>query len=458
MRYSLTILEEQYSALTEAVFSKPGFEGAAYLLCGASETTDEVRLLVRDVIPVEDAHYLDRTPIRLSIMSDSYVRVAKRARDNRESIIFVHSHPVDHPGFSDQDDSEDPKLMDFFSSRAQSSFHGSMVFNTAESHSARIRIGSEWKMVERTRIIGRRFRFKDTDSMGHSVIPEFFDRQVRAFGPEIQMLLAQLHIGVVGAGGVGSSVIQQLARLGVGTLSIFDGDQFESTNVNRVYGSDVFDEGRNKVQIQTEEIHSLGLGTEVRSFPNHITEEAVAKELRSCDIVFGCADLAFPRSVLTRLSLRYYIPCIDTGVKIQSEDGTIRGIYGRITTLLPGEACLFCRGRITPQMIREESLPSDQREAEIEEGYANELETDEPAVVMFTTSVASQAICELLHRLTGFMGENRQSSELLLLFHESQRRTNRLAADPECQCSLKANWGRGDTREFLGLNWPSSNH
>ena len=41
---------------------------------------------------------------------------------------------------------------------------------------------------------------------------------------------------------------------------------------------------------------------------------------------------------------------IDVGVRVQSEEQVIRGIYGRVTTLLPGEACLFCRERISPRI------------------------------------------------------------------------------------------------------------
>src|SRR3989442_2474424 len=47
----------------------------------------------------------------------------------------------------------------------------------------------------------------------------FFERQVLAFGAESQALLQQLHVGVVGVGGTGSAVVEQLARLGVGTRS-----------------------------------------------------------------------------------------------------------------------------------------------------------------------------------------------------------------------------------------------
>ena len=79
MMYTLTILEEQYDRLVGGLFSLRGHEGAAYLLCGRSSTEGETRFLVREVIPVEDKHYLIRERDRLSIASESYVAVAKKA-------------------------------------------------------------------------------------------------------------------------------------------------------------------------------------------------------------------------------------------------------------------------------------------------------------------------------------------------------------------------------------------
>src|SRR5205085_2028808 len=113
MRHTLTITEELKNVLTAAIFGIPGREGAAYLMCGLSSADDEVRLLGRDVVPVKDVHYVGRERDRLSIASESYASVAKRARMNGEAVLFVHSHPEAYLGFSPQDDKEDPKLLSF---------------------------------------------------------------------------------------------------------------------------------------------------------------------------------------------------------------------------------------------------------------------------------------------------------------------------------------------------------
>lgn len=451
MRHTVTIREPLAEELAAAIFSKPGLEGAAYVLCGVSEA-DDTRLLARSVVPVKDEHYLRREPYRLSIASDSYVPIAKRARQEREAILFVHSHPEDIPDFSPQDDQEERKLHEFFHSRAGDLPHGSLVFNTPHTLRGRVYSPDAWLPIERTRIIGRRFRFVDNVE-GRPSLPDFFDRQVRAFGPDIQLLLQHLHVGVVGAGGTGSATIEQLIRLGVGTISVFDRDFFDSTNATRVYGSSLRDKGRRKTEIQVEHADRIGMKTRVLPFPAHITEEATAKELRSCDILFGCTDKHAPRAILGNIATRYLIPVIDMAVKIDSKEGIIRGITGRVTMLLTGEACLFCRGRINSKTIRAEGLPPEQRERELEDGYIDQLATNEPAVITFTTSVAAQAVNEMLHRLTGFMGAERQSSEVLMRFSECDLKTNRDAPKEDCICQVQKHWGRGDTANFLGKVW-----
>ena len=235
MTYSLTVLEEDYEKLNAAIFSTPNHEGAAYLLCNCGKTAGETRFLAREIIPVEDRRYLVREPYRLSLDSASYAGVAKRARETNASIVFVHSHPDGLPEFSTQDDHEEPKLHEFFKRRVPDAPHGSLVISRPTGVCGRVWTGLGWEAMARVRVIGRKFRVYDHAAKGE-VVPEFFDRQVRAFGPDIQRLLGRLHIGVVGAGGTGSAVIEQLARLGVGELSVFDGDIFDPTNANRVRG------------------------------------------------------------------------------------------------------------------------------------------------------------------------------------------------------------------------------
>src|SRR5687767_249379 len=117
MRYTLTLTEELHEQLLDSLNADSGLEGAAYLLCGGSIAADEVRLLVREVVPVAEKHYRVRLPDRLSIESASYVPLAKRAGLMNASIVFVHTHPGGVADFSVQDDHEEPGLLEFLQVR-----------------------------------------------------------------------------------------------------------------------------------------------------------------------------------------------------------------------------------------------------------------------------------------------------------------------------------------------------
>ena len=309
--------------------------------------------------------------------------------------------------------------------------------------------------VEIIRVIGDRFRFFHHDPR-RNASAEIFDRQVRAFGMDIQHVLKTLHVGIVGNGGTGSAVAEQLIRFGVGKLSLFEGQTLDASNVTRVYGSRLTDVDVPKVQIIQRLAKDIGFGTEVIPFPQHITILKSAEALRCCDVIFGCTDDEWGRSILSKLAIDYYIPVIDIGVKIDSHDGSIVSVQGRVTTLVPGSACLFCRGRITAEGVRVQVIEScnpSQAEELRHQRYAPELECNAPAVIAFTTAVASTAVAELLHRLTGFMGAERTSSEVIHFFDQCRMRTNHLSPNPDCFCGDRQRWGLGDQQTFLGMLW-----
>jgi hypothetical protein len=66
---------------------------------------------------------------------------------------------------------------------------------------------------------------------------ERYDRLVHGFGREAYTRLRDTHVGVIGCGGGASHVIQQLAYLGVGKLTLVDADLVEVTNLNRLIGA-----------------------------------------------------------------------------------------------------------------------------------------------------------------------------------------------------------------------------
>lgn len=309
-------------------------------------------------------------------------------------------------------------------------------------------------VIDALRIVGDSWRLLLGDE-GVS-ISSMFDRQIRAFGSAGQHLLARLRVGIVGAGGTGSAVCEQLIRLGVGEITVIDDDVIndDGSNVTRVWGSTMADIGMPKVDIVARSAQQIGFGTRVNPIMGTINDEATARQLRDCDVVFGCTDDNRGRMTLSRLATWYLIPVIDMGVKLSSTDGVLTNIDGRVTIIQHDTGCLQCRGRIDAQALQSEVLQAVEREARVAESYAVGLGERDPAVVAYTTSIAATAVAEFLARVFGLDIE-RPSSELLVRFHQRSIGRSTRPARSGHWCVDPNNVGAGDVEPFLGTMWTS---
>jgi molybdopterin/thiamine biosynthesis adenylyltransferase len=457
MRFTMTFVEEDYERLVAHLFHYSS-EEAAYLLCGISRTDNETRLLVREVIPVPPDEIDHSSKAHMQIKQVSFLRAIKTAVDRKQCFAFVHSHPREVPKHSEQDDTTERPLFRTAYTRIheERAVHSSLVFSSPDSPVGRVWLpDGSYAPIERIRVVGKRFRFA-MDLAKTNIRLSLFSRQVLAFGEELQKLLQHLTIGVVGMGGTGSAVAEQLVRLGAGRLITADVQGLEESNVTRVYGSRVRDAGKSKVDVFRRHCDDIGIGTIIEVISGNVTKRSVIERFRECDLIFGCTDREWGRSILTRFALYYLVPVFDIGVKVDPEEGNIKAVEARVTTLLPGAACLFCRERISGNVIQAEVLqetdPSEYKRRRDQE-YVPELHTNAPAVIPFTTAIASFAINELLHRFSGHMGGDRVSTELFLLFDDSRISTNSTASAPACFCADRGKWGRGDVDPFMDLTW-----
>src|SRR3954470_6518799 len=63
-----------------------------------------------------------------------------------------------------------------------------------------------------------------------------FERQMRLFGEAGQARIAAASVAVVGAGGLGTPVVQQLSLLGVKKLAVIDAQEIKRSSANRYIG------------------------------------------------------------------------------------------------------------------------------------------------------------------------------------------------------------------------------
>ena len=458
MTVTMVLPESLANELFDATTAK--VETACVLLARRVDTPHgNVRLLARELHWVPANAYLYRDATALSIASEGYVPALAAAEADQSVPIWLHTHPgtKSSPRPSTRDELVDRQLADLFRLRARSSLYGAVVLARIEGRicfSGHIESESRRSEIDRVWITGRHFRFLQNWLQQTTTPSRQFDRNIRAFGGEIQRVLADLRVAVVGCGGTGSAVIEQLVRLGVRQLCLIDPDTLTASNLTRVYGSFPKDIGKPKVNVSAAHVVRIAPDANVTVAQSKVTLEATAKLLLDADVVFGCTDDNAGRLVLSRLASYLLTPVIDCGVLLSSgAEGELVGIDGRVTILAPGAACLVCRNRIDLQRAAAETLSREEHRQLADEGYAPALPNREPAVVTFTTQVAAAAVSELLERLIHY-GPLPVPTELLLRAHEREVSTNDQAPREGHYCHPESRkLGLGITEPFLEQTW-----
>ena len=455
-RITVAITDNCFATLVDALSADVESAFVPILGTAHDESSDEWTLLVQSLVPVPDGSYLERDRDHLLISSSGFMPAFGLAERRSAGSGFIHSHQGADPTHSRLDDAVDGALSPVAQRRTSRPFYLSMVVAGTKDNpvfAGRVDVGGQRRLVDRVRVVGERLTILAAThpSLGRREITQF-DRQIRVFGESGQLVLSDLRVAVVGAGGTGSVVCEQLSRLGVGEILLIDDDLISESNLTRVFGSTHDDVGKTKVEVIAAYANRLSAGTTVTPIMGRVTDRRVAELLRQCDVIFGCTDDQWGRSVLSRVAYWYLIPLIDMGVVITSAHGRLQEIIGRITYVAPGTACLMCRGRIQPEAIRAEALPSEERARLAAEGYVQGLGEADPSVVTYTSLMASLATSELLKRLFGFVTGS-PASESLFRIDTGDLRHNVVNGRQGHFCVDPHSWARGDSDPFLGQLW-----
>ncbi len=214
---------------------------------------------------------------------------------------------------------------------------------------------------------------------------------------------------------------------------------------------------RPKAEVVAREIARMALGARVLPLRGWVSAPEVRDALKACDVIFCCTDDHAGRVFLNRLAYYYLIPVFDMGLAMAVATPPAIGmadISARVTTVMPPEACLLCRGAVDIEIAREEDLRR-QQPAEYErrkrEAYVRGEGNPNPAVVTFTTEVACMAVNELLNRIVGFRKRN-MGFEIRRRFLFSEDRATTAKPRHSCPvCGSRDAWGLGDIDPFLDI-------
>lgn len=373
------------------------------------ETTDRQnahRHVVRAFAPVPDSAYVTREPYCLTLAPEFCMNLANRARALDCGVILAHTHPNGLAGFSAADDAGETPLAEYFGRRAAGHNHFALVVTRFASRCREL--GSRGAVD--VQIIGsraRRFEASQTDNASAKTAGKpspRFDRQVRAFGPEAQTTLSRLRVAIVGLGGTGSFVCQELAHLGVNDFTFIDPDRVDETNLNRLLGASPGDTRELKVNVATRSITTINPGARCEMIAGDVVDEDVAPLLLGMDFIFCCTDSHASRALLNQVAYQYLIPCVDMGVAIYANDGAVTRVAGRVQMLSPGLPCLICANWLDSNQVRIEMLTSEQRR---QDPYFIGHSVPHPAVISLNGTISSAAVTMFLSAVAGFPSDAR---------------------------------------------------
>jgi hypothetical protein len=256
-----------------------------------------------------------------------------------------------------------------------------------------------------TRVVGRQLVLQLREQPLVAQHGDVHLSHVGLWGATGQYVLGSLRVGVVGAGSVGSCVIEQLARLGVGDIVTLDYDRVEKKNRNRLYGERPDDSAtrRRKVEVAERQAHLAATAEpfRMRGVVASVVEPDGAALVRDCDVLVSCADSHWSRQVVNAISYAHLIPVIDGGTKIKADEALVfQTASCRAQAAGPGRGCLECSGGFDPACIAEEMagmvLPH----------YAGAAATatGEPSVIPLNTVLAGLEVLQFLELALGIAG------------------------------------------------------
>lgn len=265
-----------------------------------------------------------------------------------------------------------------------------------------------------------------------------FARQEALFGSAGQALIRTTDVAVVGVSGVGSPVVQELALLGVPRLRVFDSEELDETNRNRLVGAKARDPvpGMRKVDIAERLAQEIDETIIVRKHHGSVVSESALDLLRGATHVFGCVDTDGPRFYLAHVCSMFAIPYIDLASDTEATGGMVR-YGGRCFVNWNGAGCLVCAGEVDPNTAAIElATPAARNDRDRLYGIERKhLATTGPSVASVNAVVASLGVTEFMAGVTGLRAPKRH-----LVYRGDQAKVtqNQDPATPGCLvCAMR---------------------
>ncbi len=435
--------EHVWNQVHEHLFTGPG-ERFAFLLAEPCQRVHGPIFLVKDVLCVPERHTKLGSD-GWSLTPEGYLQAINAAIKSNAALVEAHNHGGIQPRFSRTDREGLAEFVPYVLDSLPARPYGATVWGDSTIYGEFFTPKGTTGVVRSITAIGAKFQQLVSNDDDRLRVDGRFDRQLPWFSETGQRLLCHVRVAVVGAGGTGSHVLQQLAYLGVRDFVIVEPDSADQTSMNRLVTATAADVGTPKAILARRLIESVAPNACVASFATRVQSKAALDALKSVDVVFGCVDNDGARLILTELSRAYCIPYFDVAVGIDVETRVVSA-GGRLAVVTPGGPCLFCMKEIDRQEAYFFLSDRKEQQFQLERGYVQGLRIDAPSVVSLNAAVAAIAVNEFAIFFSGLRKISHYSELDLLGGGRAVKgqwiSPRHVGADPSCV--LCAVVGRGD--------------
>jgi molybdopterin/thiamine biosynthesis adenylyltransferase len=165
----------------------------------------------------------------------------------------------------------------------------------------------------------------------HDLLPARYQRNRAMLSIQQQLSLLRSKVAVFGCGGLGGYIIEELARLGVGRITVVDPDVFEEHNLNRQLLCTQELLGKKKVDAAARRVAAVNPAVRIQAFDAAFGQGNSAEILKGVTVAADGLDSIPVRLELAEACNNQNIPLVH---------GAIAGWSGHVAVQYPGENIL----------------------------------------------------------------------------------------------------------------------
>ena len=173
---------------------------------------------------------------------------------------------------------------------------------------------------------------------------ERYEKQLlfKPIGLNGQKILSDSKVGILGVGALGTHILDNLARTGIGEIHIADSDQIELSNLQRQILFTEGDVGSYKVQAAKNKIEQINSEVNVICNVTRVNSQNFNQIFNGLDLIFDATDNFETRFLLNDMAIKYGFPWLHSGVTASN---------GQSILFIPGKtACYRCIVKDLPNM------------------------------------------------------------------------------------------------------------